>query len=183
VSVFNSNKSNAIVLSALLMMAAVYVYPALADTAPGGVRFLGNTWNQALIAVPPNLTHAEFINEGGAMSGVRVHMLETDKVVLDIDKKQYELDAEPGAFCAEWLNQFIADMNHRIDLQHPYLTETITISVGKNGQPFNFDQDATIAKAGPFQQLPANMKSITMRVHTSPGQLTSSEALSVELLK
>jgi hypothetical protein len=154
-----------------------------ADTVPGGVRFIGNTWNQALIAVPPNLSHAEFVNEGGKIGSVKLHMLQSDCVVLDIDGKKYEVQAEPGGLSAMWLNEYVADMENRIDKQRPYLTQSMVFGILQNGQPYNFQSDATIAKAVPFRTLPANMKSMTVRVTTSPNRHTIVEPLSVDLLK
>ena len=153
------------------------------DTIPGGVRFIGNTWNQALISVSPNLMHAEFVDEGSKIGSVKLHMLQPDCVVLDIEGKKYELQAEPNGLSALWLNEFVADMQRRIDMQGPYLTQSITVSVLQNGQPYNYQFDPSIGKAGPFQILPRNMKAMTLRVTTSPGQPTKVQPLSVDLLK
>jgi hypothetical protein len=179
------NSSLGKILAAPLLVTALAlatcIWPASADTVPGGVRFLGNTWNEALMVVPSNPSHAEFVKQGNLIEGVRIHMLETDAVWVDIDGKKYELHAEPGAFCAEWLNEFLADTVRRVNAQHPYLTQTVAFSIARDGQPFNYNHDATIAKAGPFLPLPQNMKSINLRIYTSPGQPTISEATSVEL--
>lgn len=172
-------------LCCLVSAAAAFCFARAAVSAnpPDGIRFIGNTWNQALIAVPPNSTHAVFVSEGGSLGGVKVHMLMPDKVVLDVGGKQYEVDAEPCAFSATWLNDYLTDTAKRIDQEHPYMARTVTFGITNAGQPFNYDDDATISAAYPYRRLPANMKSITVRVKTSPNIPTTIEALGIDMLK
>lgn len=159
------------------------VQAAGADTTSGGVRFMGNTWNQALIALPDNPRHAVFISQGGQLGNVTLHMLQTDSVVLEIDGKRCALEAEPGEMSALWLNDYINNVGIRVDGANPYVTQTVTFNIARNGQAFNFNQDPIIAKSGPFRQLPRNMSAITVKVSMSPGLPTTAEALAVDFVK
>jgi hypothetical protein len=151
------------------------------DQPLDGVRMIGNTANQALICLPGNPKHAEFVARGNSMGNVKVYMLQTNTAVLESDGKRVDFQTDPKTFSALWLNSFLRNVSYRIDRRHPYLTETVTFTVSQNGRASNFNEDATIAKAAPFQRLPKNLSAITVRATTNPHQRTLVEALSVEL--
>lgn len=172
-------------LRTTLLLAISLSLPSVAgaESTANGVRLIGNTWNQALIALPDNPKHAEFVAVGESVGNVKLHMLQTDCAAVEIGGRTYDLTAESGQFYALWLNEFLADAATRIDRANPYLTETVTFKVGRDGLPHDYKDDATIAKAGPFHILPPNMADITVRATLAPRTPTQIQALSIDFLK